>query len=71
MKSDQPKSNKSSRRDFLKAGTLAGAGVAAATIPGAAQASTSDTQSTPEGTTPLQDVVARPDLWYYPGEEVA
>lgn len=70
-KSDQSESNTSNRRDFLKVGALAGAGLAASTIPGVAQTATSAEQSNSEGTTPLKNVIARPDLWYYPGEEVA
>ena len=65
------------RRDFLKgSAAAAGAGLAASTVPGLAGAAESDAKAatkgaTAEGTTVLQDVIARPDLWYYPGEEVA
>ena len=63
-----------SRRNFLKgSAAAAGVGLAAAAIPGLAAAATTKSQGTDatKGTTPLQDVVARPDLWFYPGEEVA
>ena len=59
------------RRDFLKGSVAAaGAGLAAGAVPGLAAAAAAGSDAT-KGTTPLQDVVARPDLWYYPGEEVA
>jgi anaerobic selenocysteine-containing dehydrogenase len=63
-----------SRRNFLKGSAAAvGVGLAAAAIPGLAAAATTESQGADatKGTTPLQDVVARPDLWFYPGEEVA
>jgi hypothetical protein len=62
------------RRDFLKGGVAAaGAGLAAGALPGltVAAAAESGEQAEAEGTTVLQDVIARPDLWFYPGEEVA
>ena len=60
------------RRDFLKgSAAAAGAGLAASTVPGLAAAAESDAKDATEGATALQDVIARPDLWYYPGEEVA
>jgi hypothetical protein len=65
----------SNRRDFLKdSAVVAGAGVAAATLAGSvsgAFAAESKPTSGTDGKTPLEDVVARPDLWYYPGEAVA
>ena len=55
-----------SRRTFLKTSAavagaaLAGAAVKASTVSAATPAAT---QTKSEGTTPIQDVVARPDLW--------
>ena len=69
-----PSAVEESRRNFLKgSAAVAGAGLAAAAVPGLAAAATTSSQGTgaAEGTTPLQDVGARPDLWYYPGEVVA
>jgi ribonuclease Z len=61
------------RRDFLKgSAAAAGAGLAATTVPGASAvaATVSDSGSDKKGYTRLKDVVARPDLWFYPGEEL-
>ena len=72
--SQQTLKSETSRRTFLKtSAAAAGVGLAAAAIPGLAAAATTKSQGTDatKGTTPLQDVVARPDLWFYPGEEVA
>jgi ribonuclease Z len=63
-----------SRRNFLKGGAAgAGAALASAALPGVAGAAGSETQAkdAPKGKTPLDDVIARPDLWFYPGEAVA
>jgi len=65
-----------SRREFLKDHAAAvGSGLAVAA--GAGLATNSAVARPPEegapaqATTPLLDVVARPDLWFYPGERVA
>ena len=74
-KAEQSSTAATSRRNFLKGGaTVAGAGLAVAAMPGlVAAASTSKSQSkdATKGKTLLDDVIARPDLWFYPGEEVA
>ncbi|XWN33036.1 MAG: guanitoxin biosynthesis MBL fold metallo-hydrolase GntH [Devosia sp.] len=66
------------RRSFLKrSGTVAG-GLAAASVAGAASAAAEQsttaasaaTTGGDEGVTKLKTVVARPDLWFYPGEEL-
>jgi ribonuclease Z len=60
---------KTDRRTFLKtSAVVAGAALAGAAVK--ASPASAATQKKAKGTTPLQDVVARPDLWYYPGEEV-
>jgi len=63
------------RRNFLKGGAVAaGAGLAYAAAPGlmaAASAAEKQPKGAAKGTTPLQDVIARFDLWFYPGEPVA
>jgi ribonuclease Z len=60
------------RRGFLKSSAVAtGAGLAASMVPGSAAAAESNTKAAADGTTRLKNVIARPDLWYYPGEEVA
>jgi glucan-binding YG repeat protein len=62
--------SETSRRTFLKtSAAVAGAALAGAAVK--ASSASAATQTKSKGTTPLQDVVARPDLWYYPGEEVA
>jgi len=61
------------RRDFLKGSVAAaGAGLAASTVPGlaAAAAAESDAKAAADGMTRLKNVIARPDLWFYPGEEL-
>ena len=60
------------RREFLKGSVAAaGAGLAAATVPGVSAAATeSDSGTDEKGYTRLKNVVARPDLWFYPGEEL-
>ena len=68
--SQQALISETSRRTFLKtSAAVAGAALVGAAVK--ASPASAATQSKSEGTTPLQDVVARPDLWYYPGEEVA
>jgi len=58
------------RRDFLKGSVAAaGVGLAAGAVPGLAAAS-ADTKTAADGTTRLKNVIARPDLWFYPGEEL-
>jgi len=71
--SSPDKTDSGSRRAFLKGSAVAASvGIAAATVPGvAAAAAESDAKAATEGTTVLQDVISRPDLWYSPGEEVA
>jgi ribonuclease Z len=61
-----------SRRSFLKGSiAAAGAGIAVSSMSGSASA-----QSHPKGKgkvkgkTMLNDVIARPDLWFYPGEKL-
>ena len=61
------------RRDFLKgSAAAAGAGIAASIVPGsaAAAAAESDAKAAADGMTRLKNVIARPDLWFYPGEEL-
>jgi len=61
------------RRDFLKGSVAAaGAGLAAGAVPGlaAAAAAESDAKAAADGMTRLKNVIARPDLWFYPGEEL-
>ena len=59
-----------SRRTFLKtSAAVAGAALAGAALN--ASSASAATQSNPEGTTTLKTVVARPDLYFYPGEELA
>ncbi|MGB5297199.1 MAG: MBL fold metallo-hydrolase, partial [Thiogranum sp.] len=66
------------RREFLKGGVAAaGVGMAAGTVPGLAVAATAGSDAkaatkgtTADGTTRLKNVIARPDLWFYPGEEL-
>ena len=61
------------RRDFLKGSVAAaGAGLAASTVPGlaAAAAAESGAKAAADGMTRLKNVIARPDLWFYPGEEL-
>ncbi len=61
------------RREFLKGGVAAaGAGLAAGAVPGlaAAAAAESDAKAAADGMTRLKNVIARPDLWFYPGEEL-
>ena len=61
---------KTNRRGFIKGGAaIAGAALVGGVLKASPAAATTQTES--KGTTPLQDVVARPDLWFYPGEEVA
>ena len=68
--SQQTLKSETSRRTFLKtSAAVAGAALVGAAVK--ASPASAATQSKSEGTTPLQDVVARPDLWYYPGEKVA
>jgi ribonuclease Z len=55
-----------SRRDFLKGAAVAGAAVAGT----AAVTACATAAPASGGTTGLKTVVARPDLWYYPGEEL-
>jgi len=69
-KVEKPSTAKTSRRSFLKGGAaIAGAALVGAAVK--ASPVSAATQTPSKGTTPLQDVVARPDLWYYPGEKVA
>lgn len=69
-KVEQSSAAKTSRRDFLKgSAAIAGSALVGAAVK--ASSASAATQTKSKGTTPLQDVVARPDLWYYPGEEVA
>ena len=77
MTKDDEKGNeqeeiKESRRNFLKgSAAAAGAGIAAVTVPGvAAAAAESDAKAAADGMTRLKNVTARPDLWFYPGEEL-
>jgi ribonuclease Z len=58
-----------SRRGFLTAGAVAGASALGATAVGASEAGTKS-QDANKGETNLDDVIARPDLWFYPGEEL-
>ena len=61
------------RREFLKGGVAAaGAGLAAGAVPGlaVAAAAESDAKAAADGMTRLKNVIARPDLWFYPGEEL-
>jgi len=51
-KQSKSKNNKTNRRDFLKAGALAGAGVAASTVPGMAKSSQKNEQKNPYGARP-------------------
>ena len=58
-----------SRRTFLKTGAaVAGAALAGAAVK--ASPASAATQTKSEGTTSLKTIIARPDLWYYPGEEL-
>lgn len=58
-----------SRRTFLKTGAVvAGAALVGAAAKAAPVSATTQTKS--EGTTSLKTIIARPDLWYYPGEEL-
>jgi len=69
----KPNTKGTSRRNFLKTSAVAGAGLAAASIPGISVAtakSKSPIKQAIEGKTVLDDVIARPDLWFYPGEPV-
>ena len=77
MTKDDEKENeqeeiKESRRNFLKgSAAAAGAGIAAVTVPGvAAAAAESGAKPAADGMTRLKNVIARPDLWFYPGEEL-
>lgn len=71
--SKNQEANVQGRRDFLKGGAaITGAGLAVASVAGnasPASAQSSDT-SNANGVTNLKNVVARPDLWFYPGEEL-
>lgn len=58
-----------SRRDFVKGGASAAA-AGAAIASGAMAMGTPSAEAADSGTTKLKDVVSRPDLWYYPGEEI-
>jgi ribonuclease Z len=59
------------RRDFLKGGVLA-AGALGAGMMGAGAVSAQETSGTKDGEhVRLKKVIARPDLWFYPGEELA
>ncbi len=71
VKSTKSANSETSRRDFLKTSTAAAAMIGSAAIASSASAATEpDASAATEGTTVLQDVIARPDLWYSPGEEV-
>lgn len=64
----------SSRRDILKGASMAGAAAALAvgeTLVGAASAPPAAAATpTDDATVKLKKVIARPDLWFYPGEEL-
>lgn len=82
--SDDPKKQRETgdasgigRRDFLKGGSVAAGGLAAAAMgagtASAAEAATPDAKpaaGADGGTTKLKTVIARPDIWFYPGEEL-
>jgi len=69
-KAEQSSTAKTSRRNFLKgSAAIAGSALVGAAVKTSSASAATQTKS--KGITPLQDVVARPDLWYYPGEEVA
>ena len=64
---------KTSRRNFLKgSAAIAGSALVGAAVK--ASPASAATQSNPKGWTDgktlLKDVIARPDLWFYPGEEL-
>lgn len=57
------------RRDFLKGGGAVAGGVAAAGMAGTASAEEA-APTADAGVTKLKTVIARPDIWFYPGEEL-
>ena len=73
--SQQTSKFETSRRAFLKTGAVvAGAAMVGSAVKASsvsAATASAATQSNPEGTTSLKTVVARPDLYFYPGEELA
>ena len=58
------------RRSLLKAGGAAVGGVAAAGAAGTAAADDKGAAAPETDTTRLKTVIARPDIWFYPGEEL-
>jgi ribonuclease Z len=71
VKLSQDSTPNNSRRGFLKGSiAAAGVGLAASSMPAVAAAAESSSKDATEGKTLLDDVISRPDLWYYPGEEV-
>src|SRR5260370_475806 len=59
-----------SRRDFIKdcAAAAVGSGLAVAGGAALATSSADAVPPTDDATVPLKKVIARPDLWFYPGE---
>lgn len=71
-KSKSPKAERlnPSRREFLKGSAAAAASGAAIASGAVSMGLAGSAQAAQSGTTKLKDVVARPDLWFYPGEEL-
>jgi ribonuclease Z len=68
-KVEKPSMAKTSRRSFLKGGAaIAGAALVGAAVKASPVSAATQTKS--EATTSLKTIIARPDLWYYPGEEL-
>jgi len=60
------------RRGFIKGGLAAAAGgLVGGATPGSAAPVQAESSGSTSDDTLLEDVVARPDFWYYPGEPVA
>ncbi len=68
--SQQALKSETSRRTFLKtSAAAAGAALVGAAVKASPASAATKTKS--KGTTSLKTVVARPDLYFYPGEELA
>jgi ribonuclease Z len=62
-----------SRRDFIKGGAMAAGAAVAGAVLGASDASAQSergSSSTAGDTLKLKKIISRPDLWFYPGEEL-
>lgn len=58
------------RRNFLKGGAAAAGGVAAAGFSASAAGADDTPPPAEDGVTKLKTIIARPNLWFYPGEEL-